>query len=251
MKKILLYIAVFLLIFAAIFYGLNYRKKISKNSSGTSSPKVSETILPEPKDTPQVIKQEEAKLPEEYDLKVPFVSQAPFANWDELHDNACEEESIILVHYYKKGLTITPEEADQQILKMVDFEIKKYGEHKNLTTEETSDVAKEFYGYKNIKIKYDFTWDELKKEIVKGNPVIVPAAGRLLKNPNFRGAGPAYHMFIIRGYTQKELITDEVGTRKGDGYRYSYGTLDKAIHDWTGDENTIESGKRVMMVIEN
>jgi hypothetical protein len=27
---------------------------------------------------------------------VPFVSQAPFANWDQLHDEACEEASVII-----------------------------------------------------------------------------------------------------------------------------------------------------------
>ncbi len=188
-------------------------------------------------------------IKDSYDLKVPFVSQAPYANWDELHNEACEEEAIILVHFYKKRAALSKETAENEIQKMVSYEIKNYGSHKDLTAQETAKLAKDFYGYKNVKIKYDFSWDDVKREISAGNPVIVPTAGRLLGNPNFRRPGPLYHMLVLRGYTKDIVITNDIGTRKGERYQYSYKTLDRAIHDWTGNPDTISQGRRAMIVI--
>lgn len=244
MKKFLLLLAISVLFFAGSFYFWNLRQNSVSNNPPTGVAKM-ETKQEPSKPIPQ-----KTEIPSSYDLKVPFVAQAPFGVWDELHDNACEEASVILVHYYKKKLSLSKEKADKEIKKMVDFQIKKYGRHKDLTAQETAELAKEFYGYKNVKVVYDFSWDELKKEVAQGNPVIVPAAGRLLKNLNFRQPGPIYHMFVIRGYTPSEIITNDVGTRKGESYRYSYQILNNALHDWTAAE-TITRGRKAMIVIEN
>jgi hypothetical protein len=71
--------------------------------------------------------------------------------------------------------------------------------------------------------------------LVSGKLVIIPAAGRLLGNPNFSGQGPIYHMLVVRGFDNKtgEFITNDPGTRKGEGYRYKYSVLINAIHDWS------------------
>ena len=42
----------------------------------------------------------EVVLPSKVSIEVPFTSQAPFANWDEYHEEACEEASIIMVKYF-------------------------------------------------------------------------------------------------------------------------------------------------------
>ena len=56
-------------------------------------------------------------------LKVPFTSQAPFALWDPLHEEACEEASLLMVYYYRTGQKFaTPLEADTEIKKMVTWE---------------------------------------------------------------------------------------------------------------------------------
>jgi len=247
-KKLL--IVIFVLVLSIFFGFVIYRKVIHKpptQSTPQTTPPASQSA-PQSQPTSET---KEKKLPSSYDLTVPFVPQAPFGVWDNLHDNACEEASIILVHYYKIGKSLSREQADSEINKMVNYEIKKYGKHKDLTAQETADLAKEFYGYKNVKVAYDFSWDDVKREIANNNPVIVPAAGRLLNNPNFRQPGPVYHMLVIRGYTQNEIITNDVGTRKGESYKYSYQTLDGAIHDWTENPNIIQDGKRAMLVLEN
>lgn len=235
---------------------LIYKKQNNEQKQSYPMPAPAETpaIVTNGNSTQSDISQNESKksdFPESYDLKVAFVSQAPFANWDELHDEACEEAVIILVHYFKQKKTLTKEIAEDQIQKMVAYEIKNYGSHKDLTAAETAKLAKDFYGYKNVTVKYDFSWDNVKREIAAGNPVIVPTAGKLLGNPNFRSPGPVYHMLVIRGYTKNIVITNDIGTRKGERYQYSYKTLDKSIHDWTGNPETIAQGRRAMIVIEN
>lgn len=240
MKRIFLYSFLLLLLFTAI--GFAYENFTQKSSTNNQSPKL-ETIISE---QPQ---KEKFKVPAQFDLKVPFVPQAPFAVWDDLHNNACEEAAILLVHYYKQNKILSKEKADEEIKKMVDFQIKKYGRHKDLTASEVADLAKEFYGHKNVWVKYDFSWQDVKEEIAKGNPVIVPAAGRLLGNPNYRRPGPIYHMLVIRGYTPKEIITNDPGTRRGEKYKYSYSILDNAIHEWAGSPENIEKGKRAMIIL--
>ena len=44
-------------------------------------------------------------IPEKFLNPVAFTSQAPYAKWDELHDEACEEASMIIAHYYLKDET--------------------------------------------------------------------------------------------------------------------------------------------------
>ena len=46
-------------------------------------------------------------LPEEINIAVPFTSQAPYAIWDPLHDDACEEASLIMLDaFYKNKKTL-------------------------------------------------------------------------------------------------------------------------------------------------
>ncbi|MBU1911108.1 hypothetical protein KKG16_01695, partial [Patescibacteria group bacterium] len=89
----------------------------------------------------------------------------------------------------------------------------------------------------------------IKEELIKGNPIIIPAAGRDLDNPYFSGEGPWYHMLVIKGYDKKRFITNDPGTRRGEGYKYEYSVLLNAVHDWTGIKEDIRNGDQIMLVI--
>lgn len=178
----------------------------------------------------------------------PFASQAPLTNWDELHDEACEEASVILVKYYLFDEHISNELMDQEILKMVDWEMKNWGTHKDLTAAETLKMAQSVYALKGG-VKSDGTITKLKQEIAMGHPVIIPTAGRLLGNPNFRSPGPVYHMVVAIGYTEKEIIVQDVGTRNGKQYVYNSQIFLNAWHDWPGDaQNIAEGGKNYLVL---
>jgi len=188
-------------------------------------------------------------LPYTINLAVPFTPQAPHANWDPPYQEACEEASLLMVARYKNGNIISsPEDADEEIWKLIKFENDFFGDYKHTTAEETAQIARIYYGFKNTEVVYDFTIDDVKKELAQGHPIIVPAAGRQLHNPYFRRPGPLYHMLVIRGYTQDKFITNDPGTKRGEEFVYKYEDLLNAVHDWNGGD--VETGRKVMIVIK-
>lgn len=189
-------------------------------------------------------------LPNKILIPVPFTSQAPFAKWDELHEEACEEASLIMLKYYLDKKPLTPEIAENEIQKMVKFEIKNYGDYKDSDAGEIVKLAEDFYKIYNLKVVYDFQKEDLKKELAKGNPVIIPAAGRDLGNPNFTAPGPLYHNLVLVGYDGDTIITNDPGTRKGLGYTYNINVLYNAIHDFPGKPEDITQGRKAMIVLE-
>jgi hypothetical protein len=88
---------------------------------------------------------------------------------------------------------------------------------------------------------------DIKKELAKGNPVIVPTAGRQLHNPNFRQPGPIYHMLVVKGYEGDNFITMDVGTRNGYNYVYGQKVLFHAIADWQNDAPN-QSAKTMVVI---
>ena len=190
------------------------------------------------------------KLPDKILIDVPFTSQAPLSKWDLYHEEACEEASLLMVKYFLDGKTLTPKIAEQEIQSMIAFEIKKYGNYKDSTAEEIAKLAKDFYGIDSLKIIYDFKKEDIKIYLAKNKPIIVPAAGRLLGNPNFTAPGPLYHNLVLIGYDKDTVVTNDPGTRKGKGYTYDIDTLYAAIHDFPGKPENILKGRKAMLVLE-
>ena len=188
-------------------------------------------------------------LPDTINLDVPFTPQAPHANWDLPYQEACEEASLLMVARYKNGNIInSPEDADLEIRKLVEFQNNFFGDYKDTTAEETAEIARIYYGFENTEVVYDFTAEDIKKELMAGHPVIVPAAGRQLPNPYFRSPGPLYHMLVIRGYTPDRFITNDPGTKRGEEFVYKYADLLNAVHDWNNGD--VENGRKVMIVVK-
>lgn len=188
-----------------------------------------------------------AQTPNSVFIDVPFSSQAPHANWDDPYQEACEEISLIMAKYFLEEKTLNPDSADKEILDLVAYETS-VGLPYDVTIAELAKVAEDHYGL-TARIETDVTVESIKKELATGNPVIIPAAGRDLGNPYFSGEGPWYHMLIIVGYDGKNFITNDPGTRRGEGYKYSYETLVSAIHDWTGVKEEIRNGKKAMLIV--
>ena len=190
---------------------------------------------------------EESLVPESVQIRMTFVPQAPFANWDEAHGEACEEMSLILVHHYLKGTPLSFEQAEQELQALLKWETEN-GYDIDVTAEEVAQIARDYYGHE-AKAVSNITIDDIKKEVAQGNPVIVPAAGRKLGNPYFSGAGPWYHMLVVTGFDNDEFVTHDVGTKRGENYRYDQHVFFDAIHDWTGVKEEIEKGPKAMVVV--
>lgn len=190
------------------------------------------------------------EIPEKILIDVPFTSQAPFAKWDAYHEEACEEASLVMLKYFLDKKSLNSETAEKEIQKMIEFQLANYGDYKDSSAEEIVKFAADFYGIKNLKVIYDFQKEDLKEYLSLGRPIIVPAAGRLLGNPNFTSPGPLYHNLVLAGYDGNAIITNDPGTRRGRSYRYNLDVLYHAIHDFPGKKEEIEKGRKAMIVLE-
>lgn len=188
-------------------------------------------------------------------------------NWDALHEEACEEASLLTVLWYREGRKPADMHADEADLQK---QVKWQGTNGfgvSITLEELNTYAKSAYGVTSGTVKKITNISDIKREIQAGRPVIVGTAGKILPNPFFKNGGPPYHMLVITGYddngvvnlaTCKKInphscdqnggvfITNDVGIRQGSQFKYRYGDLVGAVHDW--DETNILNGQKAMLV---
>lgn len=181
-------------------------------------------------------------------IKVPFAPQAPFANWDALHEEACEEMSLIMVHHFLEGTPLSRETAEKEVQDMIAWE-RENGYADDVTAEQLGVIAEALYGYR-VRVLTDVAAEDLRVELSKGHPIIIPVAGRSLKNPFFSGDGPWYHVLVVTGYDERGFITNDPGTRHGEQYWYKSDVLMNALHDWTGVKEEIATGAKNALVVE-
>jgi hypothetical protein len=189
-----------------------------------------------------------AAEPESLLIQVPFAPQAPFAVWDPLHEEACEEMALIMVRHFLHGSSLSLQEAETEVQALVAWETEN-GYGYDVSAKELGDIASAFYGLR-YRVLTNVTADTLRAELAAGNPVLIPAAGQTLGNPYFSGAGPLYHMLVVTGYTKDGFITNDPGTKRGEKYFYSEKILVNAIHDWTGVKEEILQGAKTALVVE-
>ncbi len=192
---------------------------------------------------------QEVRIPKKHQLDVPFMVQAPFADWEKPYDEACEEAALIMLDYYLSDLELPPEQANREILQLTNWEESHHYGY-DVTLGEMAEIVEKYYGYKT-RISENVSAESIMYEVSKGNPVIVPAAGRTLGNRYFSGAGPWYHTLVITGYDSKYFITNDAGTKRGENFKYRHDTLINAVHDFTGIKEEIESGPKRMLIITN
>ena len=254
MRRIALNIIIFLIVLGVGVFFVFYKNEpnvIKEPIPSAQVYKVSTVSSVSPKSSPSLsgLPTTNYLLLSDINLAVPFTVQAPHANWDEIHQEFCEEASVLMAASYIKGWTIaTPEIADQKMFEIKSFEEKRFGYYKDTTAEETAIILREFYGIEKVKVFYEPKADDIKKALAEKKVIIIPAAGRQLGNPYFRQPGPLYHMLVIKGYTKEgNFITNDPGTRRGADFIYSPSVLMNAIHDWNGGD--VDSGWKVVIVV--
>ncbi len=188
-------------------------------------------------------------LPKEANLAVPFTSQAPDGNWDDPYGDFCEEASVLMAASYLTNKKIPNAAfANAALLAIRDFEVKRFGYHKDTNAEETATILREHFSYDNVELKGNPTAGDIKQALAEGRVVIAPVAGREIGNPYFQQPGPLYHMIVIKGYTADgKFITHDPGTRRGADFLYGENVIMEALHDWRTDGN-IDLGKKVVII---
>lgn len=189
--------------------------------------------------------------PTTLNLPIPFTSQAPTANWDLEHNEDCEEAAGVMANAYLTGDTevvIPAARVESEMTKLNNWEDGQYGYHLDTTAQETANMIEAVYSLKAT-VQNGYTFQNIKDALNAHSVVILPVDGQVIGNPNYTGAGPIYHMLVIRGYTSTGLITDDSGTRRGQNYPYSFDTLHSAAADWDHQTNTIDRSKQPMIIV--
>ena len=136
---------------------------------------------------------------------------------------------------------------------MAAYEQKKFGSYVDASAADTLlRIIKGYFNYQQATLKKNITVDDIITEIKNGYLVIAPFNGQKLKNPYYTQPGPERHMIVIRGYdeTTNEFITNDVGTRRGENYRYPKDILFSAIRDYpTGNHQAIKTAEKNIIVV--
>lgn len=244
LKETLIIVFILILTVSVVFYFKN-KNDFLKEQKNQPSPSSS---IVEASPTPTIEENSKEIIPATYRIdNIPFTPQAPFAKWDFDHNEACEEAAILMVHYFYKGKSLTPEIADKEIMGMINYQKQNWQGHFDLEAKDIAKLAKEYYSYKNAKVIYSAAISDIKKEVAKGNPVIIPTAGRLLGNPYYKSPGPIYHALVVIGYTESEIITNDPGTKRGKDYSYKNEVILNAMHEWNG--GNVNSGRKTIIIL--
>ncbi len=187
------------------------------------------------KERSEILKHKESagEKPHCLNIKMQFFPQAPYADWNMPYQEACEEASVLLAANSLKKLNLDLKSFDTELLKIVEWEIGRFGDYKHTDIRQTEIMINEYFNLRT-RIHKDPSYDDIASIITKGNLIIAPFAGKVLGNPYFLNGGPRYHMLVIKGFNKekKTIITHDVGTRRGSDFVYEWDALNNALHDW-------------------
>lgn len=249
-KRILISIFVLALLVGSLFLFINRGKNDVKNSNVNRSSNT--TVNSNRNSNNSNTNSDEgdhAAIPSKLQLTVPFTPQAPTANWDELHNEACEEASLIMANAYFNNISsLPPAIVEKEIDKLTKWQNETYGYHLSITTSETARMAEEVYKLNTEIVQFDE--ETIKQALADNKLVVYPAMGQMLGNPNFTGEGPIYHMLVITGYDGNDnFITNDPGTKRGLNYKYSYETLEAAAGNWVHSAHAVDTtDKRIILI---
>ncbi|MEN8252090.1 MAG: C39 family peptidase [Patescibacteria group bacterium] len=206
------------------------------------------------RDKAETVQKEEVAIASRVKQSVPFTSQAPHAQWDDMHfQDACEEASLVMANAWLSGDSrVSKKQAETEMKKLFNKVDVLFGDVIDTSIEDTSEIFSEYYGYE-ASIEKNITMTDMYEILADGKIIIAPTNGKWLKNPNFTNGGPDRHMLVIVGYDKKngEFITNDPGTRLGKGYKYKDSVLYNAIRDYkTGNKEEIGRVSKNIMVIE-
>ena len=195
-------------------------------------------------------KKHEEKLATITDHTVPFVVQAPDGDWkNPRYQDGCEEATALMALRWAEGKTIADAKRELGAISR-DME-KKLGTFHDTSISDTFAYAKTQLGTGSVTLEKNATTQTIRDAILHGSIVAVTVDGRKLGNPNFTPPGPAYHMLLVRGYDSSvdAFITNDPGTRRGEGYRYNANVLFSAMQTYdTGHHGPVHPEDKTILV---
>ncbi|PJE70225.1 hypothetical protein COU97_00705 [Candidatus Shapirobacteria bacterium CG10_big_fil_rev_8_21_14_0_10_48_15] len=188
-------------------------------------------------------------------LDVPFTPQAPLAEWDDpLQQDGCEEAAALMAVAWARGQKLGSHQASKdKILEIAHWQETNYGNgHDTAAADTVTRIFQGFFGYHQAEAKVIHDPQAIIEALLAGRLVVTPMDGQKIGNPYYTQPGPERHMIVIRGWDpqKQQLITNDPGTRRGEGFAYDLQKFWDAIRDYpTGDHVPITGINKVMIVV--
>ncbi|HQB76486.1 MAG TPA: C39 family peptidase [bacterium] len=189
-------------------------------------------------------------------LSVPFLSQAPLANWEDARQqDGCEEAGALMAMAWARGeIDTSPKASEKAIIALADWQQEKYGEHRDVYIDDVAvRIFQDYFHYDKVKTQVIIDKNDLISALKEGKLILAPVNGQALHNPNFKAPGPERHLVVIIGYDNKtdEFITNDPGTRRGASYRYSSEILFPAIRAYpSGYHQPLVGVEKKVLLVE-
>jgi hypothetical protein len=221
--------------------------------------KISESQKNDEKKKEEIVQQEKMSEKNETEIQssikqnVPFVVQAPHAQWDDPQfQDACEEASMIMVDaWIKNERNVSKNDAEEMMYQIFEKEEEMFDSAIDTSATDTGRFIAEYFGH-SVEMRENITMEGIYEALSQGYVIIAPTNGKMLQNPHFSDGGPERHMLVIIGYDRdnREFVTNDPGTRVGRGYKYKDTTLYNAIRDYeTGvKKEIVGTNKNVILI---
>jgi len=180
-------------------------------------------------------------------LSMPFTSQAPEGIWDDPYAEYCEEASIMMAAAHFKPIAWNVHDRMKEFDRLAQVGKNFFlTDLESINSEQTSELLREAYPLNADVLPYSRAG--VQEALSQGFPVLVPLDGALLGNPFFRTPPPVYHMLVIKGFSDRDVITNDPGTRRGESFRYAWDSFEAAIGEWNGSR--VDTNKKNMIIVK-
>lgn len=134
------------------------QRQVGSGDTVAPAPGLSKETTPASSPTP---------LPSQAVITVPFQVQAPYANWDALHEEACEEASLLMVkHFLDATAAGSADQADKELMDMIAYETAT-GFGPSITLADLRKVADSYYSLTKGRLEYEITAEDIKRELAR------------------------------------------------------------------------------------
>lgn len=177
------------------------------------------------------------------ELSVPYASQAPYGEWKEPWDEACEETSAVMIDaYYKNVERLETEGVKKTVQNMIDWEKSQQLPTEDTNAEQTVQLINSTTDFE-AEIKTNPTVEEIKEELTSNRPVI--ALINMYEFYQEASQGDSYHVLVITGYDDKKgvfIVNDPARSKK----EYRYDILLKALHDFNPESKEADGPPTIL-----
>lgn len=176
-------------------------------------------------------------------LRVPYASQAPYGEWKEPWDEACEETSATMIDaYYNNVGGLQTEEVKKRVQSMIDWELSQQMPTEDTDAEQTVQLINNTTSFK-AEVKTNPSLEDIKQELASNQPVI--ALVNMYQLYQEEDKGDSYHVLVIIGYDDKKrvFIVNDPARPKKD---YPYDVLMNALHDFNPETKEADGTPTVL-----